>query len=149
MTAAWIQVFILTFAECVAPAGKTVCQEQQFELQFLDRADCEYALSQLIAMKSESNNVIVNHQKSGCVPSAAKSEAYESLEAINEAHKDIANWRMASENDVGGVRVDKQHQERLKTLMSCEETANVAPCKIGDIIIEDEIDGSVEVWKSD
>jgi hypothetical protein len=149
MAAAWIQVFILTFAECVAPAGKTVCQEQQFELQFVNQADCEYALSQLIAMKDEFDHIIVNHQKSGCVPSAAQSEVYESLAAINEAHKDSANWRMTSENDVPGVRVDKKHEERLKTLMSCEETANVAPCKIGDIIVENEIDNSVEVWKGD
>ena len=35
MDTAWIPIFILTFAECVAPAGKTVCQEQEFQLQFL------------------------------------------------------------------------------------------------------------------
>jgi len=65
MEVAWIQVFILTFAECVAPAGKTVCQEQQFELQFLSKADCEYALEQLIVMKDQAQYVIVNRQKSG------------------------------------------------------------------------------------
>jgi len=70
MATAWIKIFILTFAECVAPAGKTVCQEQQFELQFLGQADCEYALQQLIAMKDEADHVIVNRQKSGCAPSA-------------------------------------------------------------------------------
>jgi len=64
MATAWIQVFILTFVECVAPAGKTVCQEQQFELQFLTQADCQYALEQLIAMKGEAEHVIVNRQKS-------------------------------------------------------------------------------------
>jgi hypothetical protein len=40
MDTAWIQVFVLTLSECVAPAGKTVCQEQSFELQFLTEADC-------------------------------------------------------------------------------------------------------------
>jgi hypothetical protein len=149
MAAVWVQVFILTFSECVAPAGKTVCQEQQFELQFLSRADCEYALSQLVAMKDESDHVIVNHQKSSCVPSGAKSDAYQSLEAINEAHKDTANWRLPSEGGTGGALADKQHQERLLTLMSCEETAYIAPCKTGDIIIEDATGNSVDVWKSD
>jgi hypothetical protein len=149
MATAWIQVFILTFAECVAPAGKTVCQEQQFELQFLSRADCEYALLQLITMKDEADNVIVNRQKSGCVPSAVESEIHASLDAINAAHKDTANWRMPRENDIQRTLANKDHQARLAALMSCEETSNVAPCKIGDIIVEDASDNSVEVWKSD
>ena len=41
METAWIQVFLLTMSECVAPAGKTVCQEQDVELQFLTQADCQ------------------------------------------------------------------------------------------------------------
>jgi hypothetical protein len=149
MATAWIQVFILTFAECVAPAGKTVCQEQQFELQFLIRADCDYALEQLIAMKDEADHVIVNRQKSGCVASAVESETFASLDAISEAHKDTAGWRVPGENDVQRTVVNKDHNERLAELMSCEETSNVVPCKIGDIIVEDASGDSVEVWKSD
>ena len=34
MDTAWIQVFVLTLSECVAPAGKTICQEQAFELDY-------------------------------------------------------------------------------------------------------------------
>ena len=60
METAWIQVFILSISECVAPAGKTVCQEQQFELEFLTRSDCEVALEQFIALKDESERVIVD-----------------------------------------------------------------------------------------
>jgi len=149
MATAWIQVFILTFAECVAPAGKTVCQEQQFELQFLTRADCEYALLQLTTMKGEADHVIVNRQRSGCVPSAVESETYESLEAISEANKDTPNWREPGRVEAGKALADRDHRERLETLMSCEESAYVAPCKIGDIIIEDATDSNVEVWKSD
>ncbi len=149
MATAWIQVFILTFAECVAPAGKTVCQEQQFELQFLNREDCEYALLQLTAMKDEAENVIINRQKSACVPSTVESEIYESLEAINEANKDTPNWRKPEIDEAGRALADKDHRERLETLMPCEETSNVAPCRIGDIIIEDESGDSVEVWTRD
>jgi len=50
MDTAWIQVFVLTLSECVAPAGKTVCHEHEFELQFLTRADCEVALQQLVSL---------------------------------------------------------------------------------------------------
>jgi hypothetical protein len=149
MATAWIQVFILTFAECVAPAGKTVCQEQQFELQFSSRSDCEYALFQLITTKDQSDRIIVNRQKSVCVPSAIESEIYDSLEAINEANKDTPDWRVPGENEAEQMITDRAHRERLETLMSCEETAYIAPCKIGGIIVEDATGSGVDVWKSD
>lgn len=149
MATAWIQVFILTLAECVAPAGKTVCQEQHFEMQFLTLRDCEYALEQLITMKEQSDYVIVNRQKSGCAPTAAESESFASLDAINKANKDTAGWRVAGENDDRRIAVNVNHKERLKDLMSCEETDFVVPCKIGDIIVEDATGNSVEVWKRD
>ena len=70
MDTAWIQVFILSISECVAPAGKTVCQEQQFELEFLTRSDCEVALEQFIALKDESERVIVDKDASSCFSTA-------------------------------------------------------------------------------
>ena len=149
MATTWIQVFILTLAECVAPAGKTVCQEQHFELQFLNLSDCEYALEQLITMKDQSDYVIVNRQNSGCAPSAAESESYASLDAINEANKDTAGWQVPGENDARRSAVNMDHSERLEDLMSCEETNFVVPCKIGDIIVEDATGNSVDVWKRD
>ena len=149
MDTSWIQIFILTLAECVAPAGKTVCQEQQFELRFLSQEDCQYALEQLIAMKDEADHVIVNRQKSGCAPSAAESDTFPSLDAIKEANKDTVGWRVPGEGDVRRSAVNKDHRERLGELMSCEETGNVVPCKVGDIIVEDASGDSVEVWKSD
>lgn len=149
MDTAWIQIFILTFAECVAPAGKTVCQEQQFELQFVSRADCEYALEQLISMKGQADHVIVNRQKSACTSSAVESDTFTSLEEINEAFKDTAGWRVPNEGDARRSAVSQDHRERLAELMSCEETSNVVPCKIGDIIVEDATGDSVEVWKKD
>jgi hypothetical protein len=149
METAWIQIFILTFAECVAPAGKTVCQEQQFELQFLSQADCEYALEQFIAIKDEAEHVIVNRQKSGCAPSAAESQTFATLEAINDEFKNTAGWRAPGESDIRRSVVNKDHKARLEGLMSCEETGNVVPCKVGNIIVEDATGDSVEVWKSD
>ncbi len=149
METAWIQVFILTLAECVAPAGKTVCQEQQFELQFLTRADCEYALEQLIATKDETDYVIVNRQKSGCAPSAVESNVFASLEAINEAHRDSAGWRAPDAGDKRRALVSKDHHQRLVELKTCEETDGAAPCKVGDIIVEEATGDRVDVWKRD
>ena len=59
MDTGWIQVFVLTLAECVAPAGKTVCQEQQVQYQFVDRQQCKAVLQQLIDYSSAAENVIV------------------------------------------------------------------------------------------
>ena len=91
MATAWIQILLMTIAERAAPAGKSVCQEQQFELQFVGQADCEYALEQLIAMKDQADHVIINRQKSGCAPSAVESTTFASLEAINDEYKDATD----------------------------------------------------------
>jgi len=149
MDSAWIEVFILTLSECVAPAGKTVCQEQQFELQFLTKNDCEYALEQIIAMKDEAEYVIINRAKSGCTPSAAEGRTYENLDAVNQANKDTAGWQAPGDDDARRKAVNPDHSDRLADLMSCEETSGVVPCKIGDIIVEDASGDSVEVWKRD
>ena len=149
METAWIQIFILTLAECVAPVGKTVCQEQQFELQFVSRSDCEYALQQLIAMKDENEQIIVNRQKSGCAPSAVETKAYRSREEINAALENSAGWRMPVDTASRRAEVSASHRERLANLKSCEDTDGQAPCKIGEIIVEEARGESVEVWKRD
>ena len=150
MDAAWIQVFVLTIAECVAPAGKTVCQEREFELLFLTESDCQVALQQLLTLKEESANVIVNRQASGCAPSAREREAFVSVEAINEANKDTIGWKVPAPEDADAAATRIAHKDRLENLKTCEETKGVAPCKIGEIIIEGAEDGEpVDVWRRD
>ncbi len=149
MEAVWIKVFVLTLAECVAPAGKSVCQEQQFELHLLNREDCEYALEQMIAMKSDADNVIVNRQKSGCAPSALQIDSFLSLDALNEANSGTSGWQELSEIAARRSTVNQDHSDRLVGLKSCEQTDGVAPCKIGDIIVEAEAGDNVELWKQD
>lgn len=149
METAWIQIFILTFAQCVAPVGKTVCQQQQFELQFFDQRECEYALQQMIAMRDEADYVIVDRERSRCSPSAAEVKTFDTLESINEANADRPNWRSPSGVDARRDAVNQDHDERLSELMPCDETNGVAPCKIGDIIVEGATGDTVEVWKRD
>jgi hypothetical protein len=148
MDAVWIKVFVLTLSECVAPAGRTVCQEQAVEMQFLTQAQCEAALEQLLTLKDQSSNTIVNRQKSGCSPSARETEAFASVEAARAA-SDKQRWRepgAAVSNENSTV----PHEERLADLSSCEETHGVAPCKMGDIIVEGAGSGrAVEVWRRD
>ncbi len=146
MDTGWIQVFVLTLAECVAPAGKTVCQETQFELRFLTRADCEFALEQLIDLKSASDNVIVDRGRSGCAPSASEREVFPTLSAASTALSGEEGWQAPAVEEPATSTARLSHQERLATLESCDDTNGVAPCKIGEIIIEGAAE-QVEVWR--
>lgn len=146
MDPVWIKVFILTLSECVAPAGKTVCQEQQLEMQFLAQAECEVALQQLIEIKDQSASTIVNRDKSGCAPSARQTEAFPSADAVKAA-SNAGGWHEPAAVTTAAPPA-VAHEERLQNLASCEESLGIAPCKLGEIIIEGASTGkSVEIWR--
>ena len=146
MDTTWIQVFVLTLAECVAPAGKTVCQENEIEMQFLSKADCEVALQELVSLKDQFDNVIINRQKSGCSVSARESKSFASLDDAKSA-SNSDEWRDVAPEETAVSLVP--HGERLKKLESCEDSLGIAPCKNGNIIIESAVSGrEVEVWRS-
>jgi hypothetical protein len=149
MDTAWIQVFVLTLSECVAPAGKTVCQEQAFELQFLTQADCEFALQQLVSLKQESETVIIDPATASCAPSASQRPVFASIEAIEEANPDKQNWKAPDIEDAGPGVTLASHRERLARLPDCGEKGVVAPCKVGEIIVEGDDADSVDVWRRD
>jgi hypothetical protein len=149
MDIAWIQVFVLTLSECVAPAGKTVCQEQSLELQFLTQADCEVALQQLVSLKQESESVIIDPAKASCVATARQRQVFASLDAIEEANQGKENWRAPEVEDSDQGVALASHQERLARLPDCGEEGVEAPCKVGEIIVE-AVDGEpVDVWRRD
>lgn len=146
MDTTWIQVFVLTLSECVAPAGKTVCQENEIEMQFLTRADCEVALQELVSLKDQFDNVIVNRSKSGCSVSARESESFDSLDDAKAA-SNAEIWKDAEPQEKAASLVP--HEERLEKLQSCEDALWIAPCKYGDIIVESSVGGrEVEIWRS-
>jgi hypothetical protein len=152
MDSAWIKVFILTISECVAPAGKTVCQQQEFHLQFLTQSDCQAALQQLVTLKDAAKDVIVDHDASGCAPSAREANTFESLAAIDKAYKDEPGWRPPNEEASaapGPSERTEAFRERLDKLKSCDDTHWVAPCKNDGIIVESTSGEPVEVWHRD
>ena len=149
MDAAWIQVFVLTLSECVAPAGKTVCQEQSFELQFLTEADCEFALRQLVSLKQESESVIIDPAGASCAPSARRQQVFASLDAIENANRDRENWKAPEDGDTSPGVALASHKERLAGLPECGEEGVEPPCKVGEIIIEADDVEPVEVWRRD
>jgi hypothetical protein len=148
MDTAWIQVFVLILSECVAPAGKTVCQEQTLEMQFLTQADCEFALQQLVSLKQESGSVIIDPAKASCAATARQQPVFASLDAIEEANRDQENWRAPAVEDTSPGVALASHQERLARLPDCGEEGVEAPCKVGEIIVEGGNVDSVDVWRS-
>ena len=145
MDTTWIQVFVLTLSECVAPAGKTACQDHEIEMQFLSRAECEVALQELVTLKDQFANIIVNQQKSGCSVSARESKSFASLDAAKAA-SNADEWRDQDSEKAASL---VPHEDRLKKLSTCEDSLGAAPCKSGTIIVESTVSGrEVEVWRS-
>lgn len=147
MDTGWIQVFVLTLSECFAPSGKTVCEQQELHMQFVDQAECELALEQLVSLKEGAENVIVYRDRSHCAPSARQQTVYKSLDAINEQFAAVPNWTAPDVDESRADFTQSTHQERLTSLSDCEDVGGVAPCKIGEIIIEDATQESVEIWR--
>ncbi len=147
MDTAWIQVFVLTLSECVAPAGKTVCQEREFEMQFVDRAACEVALEQMIWLADGAADVIINREKTRCVASAAERPVFTSVDDLKAQAGDAVAWRAPDSSQQTQDFTQKAHQERLASLPTCEDAEGVAPCKIGDIIIEGATERRGDVWR--
>lgn len=148
MDAGWIQVFVLTLAECVAPSGKTVCQQQEFELTFLTQADCEVALEQLVTLKDAAENIIIDKSKTRCEATAQRQPVFASLAEAGNSVGDEVAWREPDLKQQAAATVDTNYESRLESLKTCDDTGGVAPCKIGEIIIEVAVNGEpVEVWQ--
>lgn len=136
METAWVQVFILTLTQCIAPAGKMVCQEESVEFQFADQVDCEVALVQMLDVAARVDNVIVKRESSHCRAATKEVKIYASADAAGRQYEGAENLAMLEVDDPPPDFTQTAHQERLKSLPNCDEVAGVAPCKIGEIIIE-------------
>ena len=147
MDTAWIQVFVLTISECVAPAGKTVCQEQQMQLQFLTRSDCEAALEQMLVLKEESERVIVNRDQSSCTSTARKREVWKSIGEADAALANSPGWQAPAIAESEADFQQSAHERRLADVPECSADKPVFPCRQGTIIVEEPASRKVEVWR--
>lgn len=158
MDTAWIQVFVLTLSECVAPSGKTVCQPQETQYVFFDRRDCEAVLQELVASKENDETVIVNPDRSRCLPTARQRPVYASLEEAEQQLADADGWGIIPP---GETKQEGQQQgppdatqmayvDRLQALPECTQEKTVTPCKVGQIIVESPPEEEeVEIWQKE
>jgi len=148
METAWIQVFVLTLSQCIAPAGKMICQEETVQYHFTNEEDCASALVQLVDLAARADNVIVNRERSSCRPAAKESVVYASADEARNRLSGSENFVLIDGKKAEPDFTQSAHAERLAQTKTCEETGGVAPCKIGEIILEaaSESSGS-EVWR--
>lgn len=147
MDVAWIQVFLLTMSECIAPSGKTVCQQQEYQLEFANQSACEVAREQFIALKSQSDYVIVDTDRTRCTVSTREQTVYASQEEANEALAIPADVPVAQSAAKVASSTGTAHRERLDSMPTCEDSRGSRPCKVGEIIVEGETEQSADVWR--
>ncbi len=148
METAWIQVFVLTLTQCIAPAGKMVCQEETVEYYFASENDCARALVQMVDLAARADNILVDRQKSDCKPGVKETRVFASGDDARSSISAGDNVVLIDNKMPPPDFMQSSHNERLKDLKACDETDGVAPCKIGDIIIEAAAETSkTQVWR--
>jgi hypothetical protein len=150
METAWIQVFVLTLTQCIAPAGKMVCQEESVEYHFTNEEDCARALVLMVDLAARADNTLVDRSKSNCTPGAKESVVYADSDGAKSSLANTENFVLIDGKEPPPDFMQVAHDVRLENTKSCEETNGVAPCKIGEIILEAAADESrTEVWRRD
>jgi len=147
MDIAWIKVVVLTLAECVAPEGKTVCQEQQVQYYFVDEVECQKVLEQLIDYRDGFENVIVSKDNSSCQPAAKNLQAFASKSKADEYFAEMGGLGVISDDSSMKDFLQERHDLRLESLHVCDDSKLVTPCRRGDIIIEGMAGNETEVWR--
>ena len=148
MESAWIKVFVLSLTQCMAPAGKMVCQMETVQYQFVAEDDCNRALAQMIDVAAGAENVIVSGDNSHCRAAAIESEVFSGVDEANAYFAGTEGWGVLTGDEEPADFTQSAHQDRLKNLHECADVANVAPCRVGEIIIEAATDAEkTEVWQ--
>jgi hypothetical protein len=140
-------VVVLTLAECVAPEGKTVCQEQQVQYYFVDEVECQKVLEQLIDYRGGFENVIVDKDKSSCQPAAKDLQVFASRSKADEYFADMGGLGVISKEPSMKDFLQERHDLRLESLHVCDDANLVTPCRRGEIIIEGMTGNETQVWK--
>lgn len=147
MATAWVKVVVLTLTECVAPEGKTVCQEQQVQHYFVEQSQCEAVLTEMIEYRTDRKDVIVDAGKSSCLPTLKNVEIFGSEAEADQAFADTEGWGVLPVEPQQKDFLQVRHEERLSTLPDCDDETGIVPCKMGEIIIEGATAKKTEIWR--
>ena len=148
METAWIQVFVLTLTQCLAPAGKMVCQEETVEYYFAGEDDCARALVQMVDIAARADNILVDRDRSDCKAGVKQMQVFASGDEARSSMTGGASVLLIDDEVPPPDFMQSAHNDRLDEMKTCDDTDGVAPCKIGDIIIEAAAEGpKSQVWR--
>lgn len=99
METAWIQVFVLTLTQCIAPSVKMICQQESVEFQFADQVDCEVALAQMLEVAARVDNVIVVRENSHCRAATKEVRVFGDAESAGAQFAGAENIAMLPNDD--------------------------------------------------
>jgi hypothetical protein len=119
---------VLTLTQCIAPAGKMVCQEETIEYHFTSEDDCARALVQMLDLAARADNILVDRQRSDCRPAAMQAMVYADADAARSSLANAEGFVVIDDGTPAPDFRQAAHNERLARLKSCEETKGVAPC---------------------
>ena len=117
-------------------------------MQFTNQADCELAREHLVSLMDNSENVIVNKDKTYCAVSAREQLVFATADEIRQYAKAGTDWTAPNSDQPPPLDfTQKAHNERLENLFSCDEVSGTTPCRFGDIIIEGATEQQADVWQ--
>lgn len=125
-----------------------VCQEETVEYHFTNEEDCARALVLMVDLAARAENILVDRTKSNCTPGAKESVVFSDADGARSSLANAENFVLIDGQQPPPDFMQVAHDERLQNMKSCEDTNGVAPCKIGQIILEAAADESrTEVWR--
>jgi hypothetical protein len=148
METAWIKILVLSLAQCSTPVGKIICQEEMAEYQFANAEDCASPLVQMMDIASHVDNILIDWQESDCCPAVKASSIFASDADAQSSPRSNANVALPPDESSRTDDLQVAHNECLENTKTCDETAGVAPCRIGMIIVEPAAEAvHSNVWK--
>ena len=111
MESAWIKVFVLSLTQCMAPAGKMVCQMETVQYQFVAEDDCNRALAQMIDVAAGAENVIVSRDNSHCRAAAIESEVFSGVDEANAYFAGTEGWGVLTGDEEPADFTQSAHQD--------------------------------------
>jgi len=102
----------------------------------------------MIDVAAGAENVIVSRDNSHCRAAAIEGDIFSGVDEANAFFAGNEGWGVRTGDEPAADFTQSAHQDRLKNTHECAEVANVAPCRVGEIIIEAATESKkTEVWQ--
>jgi hypothetical protein len=102
----------------------------------------------MVDLAARADNVLVDRQKSECKPGVKEAQVFASSDEARASLSSTEGVVLIENKKPPPDFMQSAYDERLKNMKTCDETDHIAPCKIGDIIVEASAEPpKTEVWQ--